>query len=44
MRGVSRDQGCMVVVRPDQYIANVLPLHGFDALAGFFEGFMIEAN
>jgi len=44
MRGVDREQGCMVVVRPDQYIAHVLPLHGFDALAGFFAGFMIEAN
>jgi phenol 2-monooxygenase len=44
MRGVDRDQGCMVVVRPDQYIAHVLPLHGFDALAEFFAGFMIEAS
>ncbi len=43
MRGVNREQGCMVVVRPDQYIAHVLPLHGFDALAEFFAGFMIEA-
>ena len=44
MRGVNREQGCMVVVRPDQYIAHVLPLHGFDALADFFAGFMIEAD
>ena len=44
MRGVDRGQGCMVVVRPDQYIAHVLPLHGFDALAEFFAGFMIEAK
>ena len=44
MRGVDREQGCMVVVRPDQYIAHVLPLHGFDALADFFAGFMIEAK
>ncbi len=44
MRGVSREQGCMVIVRPDQYIAHVLPLRGFDALADFFAGFMIEAN
>jgi len=43
MRGANREQGCMVVVRPDQYIAHVLPLHGFDALAEFFAGFMIEA-
>ena len=44
MRSVYRGQGCMVVVRPDQYIAHVLPLHGFYALAEFFAGFMIEAK
>jgi phenol 2-monooxygenase (NADPH) len=44
MRGVDREQGCMVVVRPDQYIAHVLPLHGFPALTEFFAGFMIEAS
>jgi len=44
MRSVNREQGCMVVVRPDQYVAHVLPLHDFQALAGFFAGFMIEAN
>jgi phenol 2-monooxygenase len=44
MRGVDREQGCMVVVRPDQYVAHVLPLDGFDALAAFFAGFMIEAR
>ena len=26
MRGIDRERGCMVVVRPDQYIAHVLPL------------------
>ncbi len=44
MRGVDRAQGCMVIVRPDQYIAHVLPLDAFDALAEFFAGFMIEAK
>ena len=43
LRGIDREQGAMVVVRPDQYIAHVLPLYGFDALAEFFEAFMIEA-
>jgi len=38
MRGINRDQGCLVVVRPDQYVANVLPLDGFDALSAFFAG------
>jgi phenol 2-monooxygenase len=44
IRGVDREQGCMVIVRPDQYVAHVLPLHGFGALAEFFGGFMIEAK
>jgi phenol 2-monooxygenase len=34
----------MVVVRPDQYVAHVLPLDGVDALAAFFAGFMIAAS
>jgi len=38
MRGIDRDQGCMIVVRPDQYVAHVLPLNGFDELSAFFAG------
>jgi hypothetical protein len=30
-----------VVVRPDQYIAHVLPLDGYKQLASFFDGFML---
>ena len=44
MRGVNREQGCMVVVRPDQYVAHVLPLHGLEALAEFFAGFLLDAS
>ena len=40
MRGINRDQGCMVIVRPDQYVAHVLPLDSHGELAVFFEGFM----
>jgi phenol 2-monooxygenase (NADPH) len=40
MRGIDRERGCMVVVRPDQYIAHVLPLDGYEELAAFFDGFM----
>src|SRR4051794_1725925 len=40
MRGIDRDAGCIVVVPPDQYVAHVLPLDGFAALAAFFDGFM----
>jgi phenol 2-monooxygenase len=42
MRGIDRRQGCMVVVRPDQYIAHVLPLDGYAPLAAFFDGFMMQ--
>ena len=38
-RGIDRDHGCVVVVRPDQYVAHVLPLDAHDALAEFFAGF-----
>jgi phenol 2-monooxygenase len=44
MRGIDRDAGCMVVVRPDQYVAHVLPLDGYKALASFFEGFMLRQS
>jgi phenol 2-monooxygenase/3-hydroxybenzoate 4-monooxygenase len=41
LRGIDRRQGCLVVVRPDQYIAHVLPLDAYEALAAFFDGFML---
>ncbi len=40
LRGVDRREGALVVVRPDQYVAQVLPLRGLVALAEFFGGFM----
>ncbi|MGZ8805283.1 MAG: FAD-dependent monooxygenase [Microbacterium sp.] len=39
-RELSRD-GVVVVVRPDQYVAAVLPLSATDELAGFFEGALL---
>ena len=36
MRGIDRAAGCMVVVRPDQYVGHVLPLHARDDLAAYF--------
>jgi len=41
MRGIDRDNGCMVIVRPDQYVAHVLPLDAHEALSEFFGGFML---
>ena len=43
MRGISRTQGALVVVRPDQYIAHVLPLDAHQEMAAFFAGFMVGA-
>ncbi|HNB44445.1 MAG TPA: 3-hydroxybenzoate 4-monooxygenase, partial [Burkholderiaceae bacterium] len=40
MRGIDREQGCMIVVRPDQYVAHVLPLDAYDELAAFFAGIL----
>jgi phenol 2-monooxygenase (NADPH) len=42
LRGIDRAQGAMVVVRPDQYVANVLPLDAHDELAGFFSRFLLD--
>ena len=42
MRGVDRSRGCMVVVRPDQHVAHVLPLDAHAELVSFFDGFMLS--
>jgi phenol 2-monooxygenase len=44
LRGVNRDAGCMVVVRPDQYVALVLPLDQHEELGEFFARFMVTAK
>ena len=40
MRGVNREHGCMVVVRPDQYVAQVLPLDAHGQLSDYFAGIL----
>ena len=42
MRAIDRARGCMVVVRPDQFVAHVLPLDAHAQLAAFFDGFMMR--
>lgn len=42
LRGIDREKGCLVVVRPDQYIAHVLPLEAHAELAAFFNRFMMR--
>jgi phenol 2-monooxygenase (NADPH) len=40
LRGIDRG-GAIVVVRPDQYVAAVLPLEATDELAAFFAGALL---
>jgi phenol 2-monooxygenase len=40
LRGVNREIGCVVVVRPDQYVSHVLPLDQHEGLVDFFARFM----
>jgi len=40
LRGVNRTEGALIVVRPDQYVAQVLPLDVRDELGEFFGAFM----
>ena len=41
-RGIDVDRGCMLVVRPDQHLATILPLNAHDELSSFFDEFMIS--
>ena len=43
LRGIDKANGAMVLVRPDQYVASVLPLDAYRKLAGFFDAFMLVA-
>ena len=44
LRGIDRDRGCLVIVRPAQHIANILPLGAHTELAQFFDRFMIPVS
>jgi phenol 2-monooxygenase len=44
LRGINRDTGCLVVVRPDQYVSHVLPLDGHEALADFLSEILVDAR
>ncbi|KAK3319405.1 phenol hydroxylase [Apodospora peruviana] len=39
--GVDRERGCVVVVRPDQYVGWVGEIEDFEHLQGYFEGCMV---
>ena len=40
LRSIDKDKGCIVIVRPDQHIAALLPLTAHDELSAFFDVFM----
>ncbi len=42
LRGIDRRSGCVVIVRPDQHIASILPVTAHLELSRFFDAFMIE--
>lgn len=44
LRGINRKDGCVVIVRPDQHIANILPVTAHEELSKFFDVFMIEQS
>ena len=44
LRRVDRKDGAMVIVRPDQYVADILPLDDFDRLAAFFGDVLLPRN
>lgn len=41
MRGIDRKLGCAVIVRPDQYVADVVPLDDIDRLSAFFDRILL---
>lgn len=43
MRDISRE-GCMVLVRPDQHVAHVLPLDAHNALSDYFAPILTDAS
>lgn len=43
LRGIDKKQGCVVIVRPDQHVAQILPLDARDGLRDFFAGVLLPA-
>ncbi|CAL78914.1 putative Flavin-containing monooxygenase [Bradyrhizobium sp. ORS 278] len=44
MRGIDREGGCLVIVRPDQYVADIMPLDDVGRLSAYFDGFLLAAG
>ena len=41
LRGIDREKGALIILRPDQFVSSIVPLDGNDALSHFFNQFMI---
>ena len=41
LRKINRDSGCIVIIRPDQHVAKILPLSNHQKVTLFFDQFMI---
>jgi phenol 2-monooxygenase len=41
MRGINRQSGAIIVVRPDQFVASIMPSQARESLTAFFDGFMV---
>jgi phenol 2-monooxygenase len=44
LRGIDREKGALVVVRPDQYVSHILPLDAHDELTAFFGQFLLDRH
>ena len=44
VRGIDLQRGCMVVVRPDQFVANIVALTAYDELSSFFSAVLLPAK
>ena len=44
LRGVDRRKGCVIIIRPDQYVSNIVPIDGHHTITNFFDRFMLERS
>ena len=42
LRGIDRFKGCIVIIRPDQYISHILPINAYEDISNFFNRFMLK--
>ncbi|KAJ9144652.1 FAD binding domain-containing protein [Pleurostoma richardsiae] len=42
--GIDSKEGCLVIVRPDQYISKITSLEDTEGIRAFFEGFLLPVN